>query len=125
MKLEDVCLITEDVARLVAFYERVLKQSAYWEGEVHASFSVGSMGLAVYAQSAAMKDMEFSFPDWGAGHVVLGIRVDDVDAEYVRLSALDVEFITEPKTYPWGARSVHFRDPDGNIVTLRCMPKDA
>jgi catechol 2,3-dioxygenase-like lactoylglutathione lyase family enzyme len=43
-------------------------------------------------------------------------EVEDVDAEYERLKALDVEFVMLPTTHPWGARSFWFRDPDGNIV---------
>jgi catechol 2,3-dioxygenase-like lactoylglutathione lyase family enzyme len=43
-------------------------------------------------------------------------EVEDVDAEYERLKALNVEFVMLPTTHPWGARSFWFRDPDGNIV---------
>ena len=44
--------------------------------------------------------------------------VEDIDAEYERLMALnmDIEFVAVPTTYPWGARSMHFRDLDGNLV---------
>ena len=43
-------------------------------------------------------------------------EMEDVDAEYERLKALDVEFVMLPTTHPWGARSFWFRDPDGNVV---------
>jgi catechol 2,3-dioxygenase-like lactoylglutathione lyase family enzyme len=42
--------------------------------------------------------------------------VEDVDTQYERLKALGVTLIKLPATYPWGARSVWFRDPDGNII---------
>jgi uncharacterized glyoxalase superfamily protein PhnB len=54
----------------------------------------------------------------GAGHgsFTTMFEAKDVDAEYERLKALDVEFVMPPTTHPWGARSFWFRDPDGNIV---------
>jgi uncharacterized glyoxalase superfamily protein PhnB len=52
----------------------------------------------------------------GAGNITLGFEVQDVDAEYDRLRALAVEVVKPPASYPWGSRSVWFRDPDGNIV---------
>ncbi len=49
----------------------------------------------------------------------IGYNVADVDAEYQRLKLLNVDFVTIPTTWPWSARSVHFRDPDGNIICFR------
>jgi catechol 2,3-dioxygenase-like lactoylglutathione lyase family enzyme len=52
----------------------------------------------------------------GYGSFTIGFEVEDVDEEYERLKTLGVRFVKLPATYPWGARSVWFRDPDGNIV---------
>jgi predicted enzyme related to lactoylglutathione lyase len=52
----------------------------------------------------------------GAGNVTLAFEVQDVDAEYERLKSLAVEIVKPPASYPWGSRSVWFRDPDGNII---------
>jgi catechol 2,3-dioxygenase-like lactoylglutathione lyase family enzyme len=54
----------------------------------------------------------------GTGGFTLGLQVDDVDAEHARLVALGVPIVKPPETYPWGARSVWFRDPDGNLVDV-------
>ena len=51
-------------------------------------------------------------------------RVEDVDAEYRRLSNLGVEFISEPQDFDSTAfglgmsRAVYFYDPDGIIIEL-------
>ncbi len=50
-------------------------------------------------------------------------RVDDVDKEFDRLKKIIKEFMTIPTTYPWGARSLQFRDPDGNIIDFVTPPK--
>jgi len=50
-------------------------------------------------------------------HSFLCICVDDVDAEAERLEGLGVELAAPPTDHePWGMRTVHVRDPEGNIV---------
>jgi predicted enzyme related to lactoylglutathione lyase len=56
----------------------------------------------------------------GAGHggTIVGFEVADVDAEATRLADLGVSIVKPTQTYPWGTRSVWFRDPDGNLVNF-------
>ena len=52
---------------------------------------------------------------------MLEFQVEDVDVEYERLRSiaqLEIEFVLQPTTLPWGNRSIYFRDPDGNLVNL-------
>ncbi len=123
MKFSDVSLITENVLALTKFYETVLQSKA--EGnDIHSEIETNGAGLTIYSKNSANADMGFDISEkWGSGNIALGFNVDDVDLEYERLKSLHVEFITQPKTYPWGARSVHFRDPDGNIICFRSIPK--
>jgi catechol 2,3-dioxygenase-like lactoylglutathione lyase family enzyme len=48
-----------------------------------------------------------------AGRVGFFLRVDDFDASYQRMRAAGVEFLTEPRSEPYG-RVVVFRDIAGN-----------
>lgn len=48
-----------------------------------------------------------------AGRVGFFLEVDDVDQEYLRLRAQNVEFVVEPRTAPHGRYAV-FRDIAGN-----------
>jgi uncharacterized glyoxalase superfamily protein PhnB len=119
MTFDGVCLITEDVRALTKFYEQVLQSEAEG-GDVHAELKTQGAALAIYARSAAERDMGFCFEEHcGVGKLTLGFTVEDVDAEYERLQALGVTFVTRPTTYRWGNRAMHFRDPDGNIVGFR------
>ncbi len=52
-----------------------------------------------------------------ARHIV-GLEVDDVDAEYARLKAAGVEFIETPTASDDGVRIATFRDPEGNLLQL-------
>lgn len=53
--------------------------------------------------------------DHGLTHLCL--QVDDVDAEYARLSAAGMAFHCAPQSGD-GARYVYGRDPDGNAIEL-------
>jgi len=51
--------------------------------------------------------------------ISLGIPSDNVDEDYKRLKEAGVEFLGEPQTIEdWGMRSVYFRDPEGNLLSL-------
>lgn len=116
--LSGICLITDDVPRLSRFYQQVLQVEAEPDDE-HVVIAFDGGAITLYAKAAAQRDMGFAFaPHHGAGLCKISFLVEDVDAEYARLMALDVgvEMMTPPTTYPWGARSMHFRDLDGNIV---------
>lgn len=115
-------LITEDVRRLRDFYALVLGCPAQGD-DIHTEIQCGGTPFVLYDKAASIRDMGFAYDDtMGHGHTTISFRAQDVDAEYARLQRMGIIFMTAPHTYPWGARSVHFRDPDGNIVTLVTPP---
>ncbi|MBO7745082.1 VOC family protein [Paenibacillus sp. MWE-103] len=118
MKFASVRIITDDVDRLVSFYEKVLEVSAERPAPVFAELVLPSCTLAIgHSQTVQL---------FGAGSaeaannrtVILEFRVHDVDAEYERLKPLVGEWVKEPATMPWGNRAILFRDPEGNLVNL-------
>ena len=115
MKFVGICLITDDVPVLTDFYAKVLGVKA--EGDdVHAELTTEGTGISIFS-TAGMENMApMSMQGAGHGGFTMAFEVEDVDAEYVRLKDLGVEFVKLPETHPWGCRSFWFRDPDGNIV---------
>ena len=117
MDFASIRVITDDVARLVAFYEKLTGLGARWGGELFAEIPTPIGTLAI----AHTRSMELFGA--GAAHaadnrsVIVEFRVDDVDARFAALPA-DVEIVLEPTTQPWGNRSLLLRDPDGNLVNL-------
>ena len=123
MKFVGICLITDDVPALVDSYTKVLGVKA--EGnDVHAELNTEGAGIAIFSTEEMERLAPLSVQGAGHGSMVIMFQVGDVDAEYDRLKALDVEFLIPPTTHPWGSRSFWFRDPDGNIVDFYAdLPK--
>ncbi|MDR6717151.1 VOC family protein [Paenibacillus sp. 2003] len=118
MNFASVRIITDDVNRLVAFYEKITGVSAERPAPVFAELVMPSCTLAIgHSQTVQL---------FGAGSavaannrtVIIEFHVHDVDAEYERLKSFVDEWVKEPTTMPWGNRAVLFRDPDGNLVNL-------
>jgi uncharacterized glyoxalase superfamily protein PhnB len=60
-------------------------------------------------------------PASAAGHadgLLIAFVVNDLDAEYDRLSQEGVEFLAPPVTEPWGERYVQASDPNGVVYQL-------
>ena len=53
------------------------------------------------------------------GLIHLGFKSDDALADYARLKARGVEFLSEPVEFRSGVWVVYFRGPDGEICELR------
>ena len=115
MKLALICLNTNDVERLVAFYTQVLGVKA--EGDsTHAELNTEGAHLVIFPVEG-MEDMApGSMHGAGSGSVTIGFEVEDIVAEYAKFQKLGIPIVKPLQTHPWGSRSFWFRDPDGNIV---------
>ncbi|MBN1250283.1 MAG: VOC family protein [Anaerolineae bacterium] len=121
MTFASVSLITRDVPALASFYADVLGVEAQGDNE-HTELKTKGAGLTIFSTAGMERMAPNSMQDAGSGSVILAFEVDDVDAEYVRLKNLGVEFVKPPQTHPWGSRSLWFKDPEGNIVDFYSIP---
>ena len=119
MNFVSLRVITDDVARLVAFYEQVTGvQAAVGDARTSPNWwpprarwrSASTRTVALFGVDSAQPATNHT--------AIIEFRVADVDAEHQRLSAAGCEFVQEPTTMPWGNRSLLFRDPDGNLVNF-------
>lgn len=117
MNLIGLCLITKDVLALTDFYSEVL--GVRFEGNSTHMESVGErVSLSIFSEQGMEQLSPGSMFEYGSGNTVINFEVKNVDEEYKRLKHLDIEFVKLPTTHPWGARSMWFRDLDGNIVNF-------
>lgn len=118
MNFASVRIISDDVDRLVEFYEKVMGVSAERLAPVFAELILPSCTLAI-GHSQTVQLFGAGSAEAANNHtVILEFLVHDVDAEYERLKPFVNEWVKEPTTMPWGNRAILFRDPDGNLVNL-------
>ena len=117
MHFSDICLVSARVAELSAFYTKVFKVESSGN-DIHTVLSLRGVQIIIYNKKAAEFDGAH-FENAGTGMLCIGFDVDNVDAEHLRLRNLGVDILSAPTTWPWGARSFRFRDPDGNMLIFR------
>ncbi|MDR2942912.1 MAG: VOC family protein [Treponema sp.] len=120
MVLGEVSLQTNDVVKLSEFYRKLLKieikeNSDKYRNEVHQFILTEGVGLTVYNNG--------KYKNNNNENICLAFTVDNVDEEYNRLLKIGVKIIEPPKIQPWGAKNMHFIDPDGNHIYFRSIPK--
>ena len=120
MELVQSRIVTDDVAGLAAFYARPARTpvalNEYYVEVPTGALSVGfsKCRFTEYGEDQAARPEAQRLRD----EIILGFMAGDVDAEYERITALGVAWVMLPTTQPWGNRSMIFRDPGGNLVSV-------
>ncbi len=116
MQFASIRVITDDIQRLVAFYERATGIVASWSTPDFAEVVTPQGTLAIASTATLALFTEDAARPADNHSVIIEFEVADVDAEYARLQGLTAAFVQAPTTMPWGNRSLLVRDPDGNLV---------
>ena len=118
MNLVSIRVITDDVDRLVQFYEQVTGTPAVRYTPVFAELAMPGCTLAIGHTQTTQLFGDGSARPADNHTVIIEFRVGDVDAEHERLEPFVRDWVQGPTTMPWGNRSILLRDPDGNLVNL-------
>ena len=119
-------LLVGDMDSMVRFYRDTLGFRTQWDGGDFAEFETasGALSLFMYSRKQFVKAIGESYvPPKGINQtfeIALWLpSFADVDAEYERLSKLDLQFPTGgPITYPFGIRNFYVADPEGNLLEI-------
>ena len=128
MRLVQSRIVTDDVEGLAGFYADLLGAPvALNEYYVEIQAGEASVGFSKprftgYRGDCAGQGGEGRCGPPRRDEIILDFLVDDVDAEYPRVAALGVDWVTPPTTQPWGCRSMTFRDPAGHLVNVYSRP---
>lgn len=116
MRIGEVCLHSNDVIRLAAFYKELFGIDNGSSDPVHQFLICEETTLTVY-NDGKRKNNENQ-------NISLAFTVEDMDAAYRKIMELGAEIIKKPTARPWGAVNMSFYDPDGNVIFFRCFPKE-
>jgi len=121
MTLTHICLLVEDVARMLHFYQDTLGMEVLNNYGVYVELRANdNLKLALFTR----KSMEEALPAVRTGQVnghraYIEFHVDRLDDFCNTLQAKGVQFLSEPVDRPdWGIRTAYITDPDGNLVEL-------
>ena len=123
MKLYAFRVFVNDWDRACEFYEHT--------PDLPVKFKDASMGWAEFdvgGPSLALKRVG----DDGAGgrslakrFLGISLQVDAISATYQKLQEKGVQFTAPPEKQYWGGTLAHFKDPEGNILTLLGLGPDS
>ena len=118
MKLALVAIVTVNLEPMRTFYQEVLQiePQIYWGNYVEFALEAGTLALWHQSESEASGIAPMSSA--ANRSVLIEFAVDDVDREYARLKGLQLEWVQELTTQPWGHRAFYVRDPDGNVLNF-------
>lgn len=108
-------LSTDDLPRLVAFYEQAFGAERAYEftgddgSEAYVALRVGGALLGIGSEGDSAPQ---------PGRVALWFYVDDVDEAYRRAEQAGASTVSPPGDMPWGERVAVVRDIDGFTINL-------
>ena len=112
----EVCLLTNDVLRLAAFYKQLLCVENGSDDETHQFIITEGTTLTIYNDGTVKNNLN--------QNICLAFTVDDIDREYEKVAALGAEITEPPTKRPWGTINMRFYDPDHNRVFFRSYPRE-
>ena len=117
-RIDATVLFVRDLARCMTFYRDTLKLQVKESDPDSVSFLMEDRYLLLLEVSAAadlISSETNALKIEGGPRVLLAAGVEDVDAAYEELKAKGVTFLRPPTNQPWGLRTAHFADPEGNL----------
>jgi lactoylglutathione lyase len=111
-------MFVQDLAKCVTFYRDTIGLDIRQSDADSAAFKLENQYFLLLHVSAAadlIGEEVDALKIKGAPRMLLAAGVEDVDATYETLKAKGVTFLKPPIDQPWGLRTAHFADPEGNI----------
>ena len=112
------------VSAIRLFVHDIEAAEAFYTGRLGLALSVAAPDCLIYEIGGVQLIVETidaddkAHADYVGRFTGLSFNVEDCAAAHNRLSAAGVAFDCAPTIQDWGGILAHFRDPDGNVLTL-------
>jgi predicted enzyme related to lactoylglutathione lyase len=119
MKLDLISVVTQDMAKSLAFYQNIFTIPAGLEGEGHVEITLENGLRFAWDTVAVMQSFEphYTFVPKQVG-AFLCDNAADVDKKFNDLISKGGKGVKEPWDAFWGQRYALLADPDGNVLDL-------
>ena len=110
-------LFVRDLPRCTTFYRDTLGLKMTESDSESAVFKIGDVYFFLIETAAAahlISEEPLELKLDGGPRSLLAVEVEDVDATYAALKSKGVTLLRPPTDQPWGLRTAHFADPEGN-----------
>lgn len=124
MKYTFTRLLVSNFKACFLFYRDVrgLQPGFATENDTYADFAVGNVNISLFGKnemSQAVGTLDKPARPGSQDHVCLVFGTDNVDQFHQHLVDKAANIVAPPTDHPdWGIRTVHFRDPDGNLLEV-------
>src|SRR5699024_12689162 len=115
-RLDYVIWYVESLWRSTEFYRDMLGLAVRIDGDGYVEFALDNIKLALFERAKLPELIGQEHGTAPCGEI--GFIVTDVDAEAARLQQAGADIRSGPTDRPWGERTLHIADPDGNIVEV-------
>ena len=107
------CFCTNNLDGCREFYKQHFSAEAIFDCGWYVNLQIDRDGPTIQF----IKPQE-GMPIFGGAGVILNFKVDDVDAEYARLTEAGLQAAMPLEDHPWGDRGFSVFDPIGNSVYI-------
>lgn len=107
------CFCTKNVDFCKAFYTRYFSAVPVFDCGWYVNLKIGGDGPSIQ-----FMEPKEGMPVFGGSGIMLNFKVDDVDAEHVRLTEAGLQAVMPLEDHPWGDRGFSVMDPIGNSVYI-------
>lgn len=111
-----VIIWTQNLKRMINFYEDTLKLKPFSKRSNFVAFKFGDIRLNIGLHSKVKGKSNEPY------RIMVNLTTYDIQNDYHSLSRQGVKFIRKPEQEHWGGWVATFFDPDGNILQLLQLP---
>lgn len=115
MELKNPMLVVTDMARSLAFYQKVFDLRVILDFGANKTLTGG---LVLQTAQSFREMIGIDALTFGGNNFELYFEEDDFDGFLSRLEKIELEYVHPAKEHPWGQRVVCIYDPDRHIIEV-------